>query len=49
MDQLVSRVVPLFMLVLGLSYLLAADHWIKLAKEILGAPHRFLVAQAAGL
>ena len=48
MDQLVSRVVPLFMLVLGLSYLLAADHWIKLAKEILGAPHRFLVA-ALGL
>jgi len=48
MDQLVSRVVPLFMLVLGLSYLLATDHWIKLVKEILGAPHRFLVA-ALGL
>lgn len=43
MDQLVSHVVPVFMLVLGLSYLLATDHWIRLAKEILGAPHRFLL------
>ena len=43
MAQLVSHIVPVFILVLGLSYLLAADHWIKLATEILEAPHRFLI------
>jgi uncharacterized protein YjeT (DUF2065 family) len=53
MDQLVSYVAPVVMLVLGLSYLLATEHWVKLAREILETPHRFLVGAlgllAAGL
>ena len=48
MDQLVTHVVPVVLLLLGLSYLVAADHWIAYAREILEAPHRFLVA-ALGL
>ena len=53
MDQLVSYVAPVVMLVLGLSYLLATEHWVKLVREILETPHRFLVGAlgllAAGL
>jgi uncharacterized protein YjeT (DUF2065 family) len=48
MEHLVSHIVPLVILALGLSYLLAGDHWIRYAKEIVEAPHRFLLG-ALGL
>ena len=44
MDQVVTRVVPLVLLLMGLSYLLAAEHWVRFARERLEAPHRFLLA-----
>ena len=42
MADLVSRIVPVLILALGVSYFLQPRQWLQLSQEIMAAPYRFL-------
>jgi len=49
MASVVAHVVSVVMFVLGVSYLVQAREWIRVSREVIEAPHRFLVPALAML